>query len=385
MRIAFDFSAFIPQSTGVDTYMKQLVLHLAKIDSENQYLVCLNFEDRHLFEQTLPENFTCKYLSARPRPARLIYQQLMLPVAALAWRADLVHSPAFIMPFIRGISRHVLTIHDMTSFSHPQCHNALRRSSTYLAMVRASMRRANAIIVPSKATRRAALEFMPDLDPDRVQITSLGIGEEFQLIERSRVEETVRRLELPERYILFVGTLEPRKNLTTLVDSYRQLVEAGSISENLVIAGKLGWGYDELLKQLDVPAIRDKVHLMGYLDQEDLPAVYAGARLFVYPSIFEGFGFPPLEAMACGVPTISTLSSSLIENLEGAAELVPPDSVEALAEAINHLLNDDALWSIRRTQGLQQANRFRWTNTALDTIKCYQAAMETDSNGAGRP
>lgn len=378
MRIAFDFSALIPQSTGVDTYMIQLILHLAKVDSENQYLICLNFEDRHLFEQKLPENFSCRYLSVRPRPARLFYQQLILPVVALAWRADLIHSPAFIMPYIRGMARHVLTIHDMTSFSHPQCHNALRRSSSYLAMVEMSMKRADAIIVPSKATQQAALDFMPDLDPGNIHITSLGIGEEFRLIDHSKIEETVRRLELPESYILFVGTLEPRKNLTTLVESYRQLVEAGSISEDLVIAGKLGWGYDELLKQLDVPSIRDKVHLLGYLDQKDLPAVYAGARLFVYPSLFEGFGFPPLEAMACGVPTISTLSSSLIENLEGAAELVPPSNVEALAEAINLLLNDHELWASRRVRGLEQASRFRWSNTARATIECYQAAMASD-------
>jgi glycosyltransferase involved in cell wall biosynthesis len=385
MRIAFDFSAFIPQSTGVDTYMKQLVLHLAKVDQENQYLVCLNLEDRHLFGPDLPENFSCTYLSARPRPLRLIYQQSILPVAALAWRADIVHSPAFIMPFIRGTSRHVLTIHDMTSFSHPECHNALRRSASYQAMVKASMRRADTLIVPSQATRQAALDFMPDLNPDDIKVTSLGIGDEFRLIEPGIVQEATRRLKLPRRYVLFVGTLEPRKNLAMLVESYRQLAEAGAITEHLVIAGKLGWGYEALLKQISEPALKGKVHLMGYLDQKDLPAVYAGARLFIYPSLFEGFGFPPLEAMACGVPTISTLSSSLIENLRGAAELVPPDSVEALAEAMSRLLSDKELWTSRREQGLEHANHFRWKNTARETIKCYQATLATDHRGSAHP
>ena len=142
-----------------------------------------------------------------------------------------------------------------------------------------------------------------------------------------------------------------------------------------MLAGKLGWGYEALLKQIDVPALRGKVHLAGYVDQQDLPAVYSGARLFVYPSLHEGFGFPPLEAMACGVPVISTLSSSLVENLAGVAELVSPDDVAALADAIRRVLADETLWAKRRAQGLEQASHYRWDRTARETLKSYQAAM----------
>jgi glycosyltransferase involved in cell wall biosynthesis len=247
------------------------------------------------------------------------------------------------------------------------------------------MRRADKIIVPSSATRQAALDFMPDLHPDHISITTLGIGEEFQEIDPGKIAEASSRLKLPGHYVLFVGTIEPRKNLSALVESYRRLVEAGSIRESLVIAGKLGWGYDELLKQIDVPELKGKVHMLGYLDQEDLPAVYAGAKLFVYPSLFEGFGFPPLEAMACGVPTVSTLSSSLIENLAGAAELVQPDSVEALADAMSRLLNDESLWASRRAMGLEQANRYRWEHTARATLECYKEAMAINRHGLSKP
>jgi alpha-1,3-rhamnosyl/mannosyltransferase len=120
------------------------------------------------------------------------------------------------------------------------------------------------------------------------------------------------------------------------------------------------------------------VHLAGYVGQQDLPAVYAGARLFVYPSLHEGFGFPPLEAMACGVPVISTLSSSLVENLAGAAELVAPDDVTALADAIRRLLTDDTLRAKRHTQGLKQASHYRWDQTARETLNNYQAAMASE-------
>lgn len=376
MRIAIDFTAFIPQMTGIDTYMKQLVSNLAKVDRTNQYRIYHNLEDRRIFTDNLPVNFSHTSLSARPRLLRLISQQVMLPVAASGWKADIVHSPSFIMPYLRGSARHVLTVHDMTSFSHPHCHIALRRSWSYRRMVLASLRRADSVVVPSRATRQAILEFLPDLQPDRIHVTVPGIGEEFRLCDPASVREVVARLKLPQPYILYVGTLEPRKNLPALVESYRRLVEAGAIKEHLVLAGKLGWGYEALLKQIQVPALRGRVHLAGYVDQKDLPAVYAGARLFVYPSLHEGFGFPPLEAMACGVPVISTRSSSLAENLEGAAELVAPDDIAGLADAMLRLLTDDTLRAKRQGQGLEQARQYQWEQTARETVKSYQAAME---------
>lgn len=378
MRIAIDITALLPQTTGVDNYLIQLVLNLAKIDHRNEYKIFHNHENRGIFGGRLPRNFSLTAVSLRPRPIRLFAQQVILPIATCRWKADVVHSPSFIMPYIRGSARHVLTVHDMTSFSHPHCHIALRRSLLYRRMVLASLRRADVVAVPSKATRQAILEFLPDLQPDRIHVTVPGIGEEFRLCDSTSVQEVVTRLTLPQPYILYVGTLEPRKNLPALVESYRRLVEAGAIKEHLVLAGKLGWGYEALLKQVHAPALRGKVHLVGYVDQQDLPAVYAGARLFVYPSLHEGFGFPPLEAMACGVPVVSTLSSSLVENLEGAAELVAPDDIVALADAIRRLLTDDALRAKRRTQGLEQASHYRWDQTARETLKSYQTAMEIE-------
>ncbi len=375
MRVAFDFTAFIPQMTGIDTYLKQLVWYLAKVDQASQYRIYHNHEDRHLFAEGLPENVSHVSLSTRPRPVRLAAQQVFLPAAATLWGADVVHSPSFIMPYLRGAARHVLTVHDMTFFSHPQCHIALRRSALYRRMVLASLRRADVVVAPSQATRQAILEFLPNLDPDRIHVTVPGISEEFRPCDPASVRGVVARLALPDPYILYVGTLEPRKNIPALVEAYRRLVEAGAIKERLVLAGKLGWGYEALLKQIQAPALRGKVHLAGYVSQQDLPALYAGARLFVYPSLHEGFGFPPLEAMACGVPVISTRSSSLTENLEAAAELVAPDDVVGLAAVMRRLLSDDRLRAKRQSEGLEQARQYRWDQTARATVKSYQAAM----------
>ena len=171
---------------------------------------------------------------------------------------------------------------------------------------------------------------MPDIRSERIHVIPAGVGEEFHLQAANDVQRARSRLKLNWPYILYVGTIEPRKNLQRLVESYERLIAKGGVREHLVLAGRLGWDYKGILEQINSPALRDRVHLPGYISQGDLPLLYAGARLFVYPSLEEGFGFPPLEAMACGVPTIASLSSSLAENLREAAELVPPDDTEAL-------------------------------------------------------
>jgi glycosyltransferase involved in cell wall biosynthesis len=277
------------------------------------------------------------------------------------------------MPYCRGRQRHLLTVHDMTFFSMPQVHTTLRRSATFRRLVMTSIRRAHLINVPSRTTRDAILEWLPDMPPEKVCVTEYGVSSCFHPAPQEQVSRETRRLGLPESYVLFVGTIEPRKNLDLLVESYRKMVLAGEISEHLVLAGKLGSGYQPLLEQIERTKLRDRVHLLGFVPEPDLPWLYRGARLFVYPSLSEGFGFPPLEAMACGVPVISTLGSSVEENLHGAAELVPTKDANALAELMHRLLRDEALREQRRDVGLRRAAAFRWENTARRVLECYLA------------
>ncbi len=375
MRIIVDLTALLPEPTGVDTFLCQLVLALGRVDRHNEYQVCVNYEDRDLFRDQLPDNFTVQSLSLRPRPARLLFQQSILPVLAMAHRADVVHSPSFIMPYLRAGAHHVLTVHDMTSFSLPHCHIPLRRSALYRWMVLTSLRRADVVTVPSGATRQDILDLLPALEPSRIHVTVPGIGDEFRPRDPARVQEVLTRLRIPQPYILYVGTIEPRKNLPALLSSYRRLVAAADIKEALVVVGRLGWGYNEVLWEAQSPGLRDKVHFTGYVNHDDLPFIYSGARLFVFPSLHEGFGFPPLEAMACGVPTISTLSSSLVENLEGAAELVAPGGVGELAGAMRRMLINAEVRADWRAKGLERAGQYRWDRTARDTMGCYQAAV----------
>ncbi|MDR4460410.1 MAG: glycosyltransferase family 4 protein [Nitrospirales bacterium] len=371
-RIALDLTALLPHETGVDRYMIQLVLYLGKIDQWNHYRIYVNWEDRNRFVGLLPENFRVIPLSRRSRAVRLLFQQVLLPTLVGWWEADVVHSPSFIMPMVRGSQYHILTVHDMTSFTLPKCHILLRRSFPYRQVLLWSIRRAHLITVPSGSTQKDMYRWVPDLSRKRVRVIPGGIGEEFQVYPRQAIQNTLERLGISASYILYVGTIEPRKNLPLLVQSYKQLVTMGKTKEHLVLVGRLGWGYDAVLKQIESPELKHRVHLVGYVHQHDLPLVYAGATLFVYPSLQEGFGFPPLEAMACGVPTISSQTSSLIENLQGAAILVPPDDQESLTNAIDQLLNDKACRDRYRQEGFARAAAFRWEDTARRTLQCYQ-------------
>ena len=180
LRVGIDLTALLPVATGVDTYLLQLVEALARVDGETHYTVFVNREDRARFAHRLGENVRLAGWCRRPRPIRLAFQQLLLPAAATLHGLDVVHSPSFIMPMIRGRVRHLLTVYDMTFFSHPECHIPLRRSRPYRAAVLASINRAHLITVPSRSTRAEILRLAPSVNPARLRVVMPGIGEDFR-------------------------------------------------------------------------------------------------------------------------------------------------------------------------------------------------------------
>jgi len=386
MQIGIDLTARLPVATGVDTYLEQLLLALGGVDGHNHYTVWVNFEDRRFFDGRLPDNFRVTARCLRPRPVRLLFQQVALPAMALAARCHVVHSPSFIMPMVRGGRRHLLTVYDMTSFSLPECHEALRRSAPYRWAILASLRRAHLVSVPSRSTRDEVLRLVRGLSPEKLRVVPPGIDAVFTPRSESEIRAVTEKLGIRERYLLFLGTLEPRKNLPRLVEAFARMVERSGRDEALVLAGNLGWESGPLLAAIEASGLAERIRRLGYVAAADLPALLSGAQLFVYPSLEEGFGFPPLEAMACGTPTVSSETTSLTENLLGAAELVPPEDVGALAAAMERMLVDKGLRAERRRRGLECAARFRWEHTAAQTIECYRALapeIDSPSQGAG--
>jgi glycosyltransferase involved in cell wall biosynthesis len=378
--VGIDLTALLPTTTGVETYLKRLVRSLSDVDGTTRYTLFVNREDLELFSSGFGDNFRVIGGCLRPRSIRLLFQQAVLPAAALMGGIDVVHSPSFIMPMVRAGRRHLLTVYDMTFFSHPECHIPLRRSRPYLKAIIASLRRADMVTVPSESTKREILRCLPGMDAAKIRVVVPGINDEFKPMPPRRLAAAADTLGLSKPYVLYVGTLEPRKNLLTLVDAFHRLVEEHDVEEDLVLAGKAGWGYEPLFERIRDHGLDDRIHRLGYVPQELMPGLVGGAKLFVYPSLAEGFGFPPLEAMACGVPTIASDSTSLAENLDGAAVLVSPHDPVALGEAMVKVLKDEPVRNELRQKGLDRARSFRWEQTARETVACYRELMSLSTS-----
>ena len=377
MRIGIDMTALVTEHTGVDVSITNLVLALSKADSQNRYFLFVNSADRKTLRDCLPKNFEVLTVSTRSRLIRLLAQQIVFPILSYTLRLDVIHSPAFIGPIFRGRSRRLLTIHDMTFFSIPSHHTTIHRSRLFQQAVFWSIDLADKICVPSFHVRDELTRYSADVSPDKIRVVNWGIEDAFYPRPTEERNKSLKALGISFPYIVHVGTVEPRKNLPHLLSSFRFLVKEFGVAEHLVLSGRLGWDYAPVLDAIESDDLAGRVHLLGYVEQVHLPALYSGSRLCVYPSLAEGFGFPPLEAMACGVPVIASDSSSLVELLQGAAELISSDDERGLALAMAELLSNDSLRARRIELGLLRAAEFTWERAARRTLECYSELADS--------
>jgi glycosyltransferase involved in cell wall biosynthesis len=232
------------------------------------------------------------------------------------------------------------------------------------------------VVVTVSRTSRDALIRALGVPAQKIRVVRNGVSEHFAPVhDPGRLAAVREHYRLPDSFILYAGTLEPRKNVMSLLKAFRLLRAEGRIKESMVIVGKAGWLSDEIPEFIRRSGLSDRVHLAGYVDREDLPAIYSSARLFVYPSLCEGFGLPPLEAMACGTPVIASNVSAMPEILGSAAELVAPDDVRGLAARIVAMIEDDTLCQRRRRDGLARAAIYRWDRAAREMLKVYDEAI----------
>lgn len=289
---------------------------------------------------------------------------------------DLLHGLAFATPLASACPT-VVTVHDLSFLRFPDAFRRFNR--LYLgAVTRVSTRKAARVITVSESTRQDVIRWC-GVPGERVVVVPNGVTEEFCPAPPAQVAEFRARRELPERFILFLGTLEPRKNLKRLLDAYAIWLRSHGTppvdAPLLVIAGAKGWFYETIFAQVNDLALNDRVLFPGYVPADELPWWYRAAELFVYPSLFEGFGLPVLEAIACGTPTITSNTSSLPEVAGDAALQVDPIDSEALAAAMARVLAEPALAEQMRAAGLRQAARFSWTRTAAETTAIYRTVL----------
>lgn len=369
MRITFDATAIPANRAGAGVYIFSLVKALSQVDADNEYHVFAKAEHAEEFGPLGP-NFRLVRVPPLSTPQRLVWEQTVLPRALKTLGADVLHSPHYTMPLLAPCPV-VVTFHDMTYLLMPELHARFHRRF-FPPMMRASARRAARLLAVSESTRRDMLRLLP-ASAGKTVTTLEAAGPVFRVAPAPSVADACARFGLtPSRFLLYVGVLEPRKNVPLLLQAYARI--AGRFPDSpLVIAGKKGWMYDAIFAQVSALGLADRVVFTGYVAEEDLPRLYGGARAFVYPSRYEGFGLPVLEAMQCGAPVITSDVSSMPEVAGGAALLIDPDDVGGLADALARVLSDDALAADLSRRGIARAAGFSWERCARETRAVYES------------
>jgi glycosyltransferase involved in cell wall biosynthesis len=368
LRIGIDAHSVGTGLAGNESYITNLIEALARLDEVNQYtLYVTRREAVERFKHRWPHVSVRLTLPHTP----LVRIPLTLSQELRRRPVDLLHVQYTAPPF--APCPVVATIHDL-SFEHlPQTFK--RRSRMQLRLtVRRTARTAARVLVPSEHTRRDIIETY-NLRPERVGVTPLAAPAHFAPVEDQREVARVRRLyRLEGDYILAVGSIQPRKNLPLLLAAYADLRRARPQANlpKLALVGKKAWLYDETLRAIEEHGLGNLTILTGYVSEEDLPALYTGALCFVYPSYFEGFGLPPLEAMKCGAPVIAGNRTSLPEVVGNAGLLIDPFDKGALSAALARLIDDSDLRARLRVKGRERANRFSWRETARLTLEAYE-------------
>lgn len=363
MRIGIEVTAAVRQGAGIGRYVRELLRALARAGEANEYR--LFYASPHPIPYPLPElpsRFTARRLPFHDIwLARLWHRaQAPVPVEWITGPIDLYHAPDFTLPPVRA--RSVLTVHDLSFVRDPQ--SAPPGLRHYLnTVVPRSVRRADHLIAVSNGTRDDLVDLC-QTSPEKITVLYEGVDSIFKPTRDPAVRSKYNLGSAP--YVFSVSTIQPRKNYRRLIQAFAALPP----DLNLVIAGDKGWLYDDILAEAEQPAVRGRVRFIGSVPDRDLPALYTEAAAFAYPSLYEGFGLPLLEAMACGTPTLASNVSCLPEVAGGASVLVDPYRVESIAEGLKQLLVEPDPWV---DKGLARAAQFRWDDMATRLIALYKS------------
>jgi len=355
------------RSAGISVYVTSLLRHLASVESDLRYALLLGDKQVSAHAFGLPTVFS--RLSTRRPPVRILWEQSVLPLLLRRLGADLLHAPAFVGPLLSPCPR-VITIHDLSFLRYPEFFR--RGNRLYLrAMTGIACRRAAAVIAVSNFTAAETVNLL-NVPAERVHTIYHGIDPRFHPLPDDEVARFRREMALPEQFVLYMGTLEPRKNIVALVRAFARLRDPDL---HLVLAGGKGWLYEEIFAEVERLSLDARVHFPGYVSAETQTLWYNAAHAFAYISNYEGFGFPVLEALACGTPTLTASTTSLPEAGGDGALTVPPDDETAIAEGLHRLLTDSVLRENLRRRGLAHAAQFSWAETARQTAALYRQVL----------
>ena len=369
MRIGIDTRLIYYQRAGIASYIVGLLQGIATVGSRHEFVILPSRKDRNA--ANLPSRFHRHQLWTPPHHR---FERLALAVELATVRMDVLHSPDFIPP-MRVLSgrRHVITVHDLAFLKYPEV--LTPESRRYYGHIGPAVDQADAVIAVSENTKRDLMALL-DTPEDKIHVIPEAADLEYRPInDQARVQRVLDRLGLRKPFFMFVGTIEPKKNLKTLFQAYaefRNLVRATAPLPDLVVVGRKGWLYADILKVVEQLGLKECVHFLGRIDQVDLACLYNGALCLAYPSLYEGFGLPALEAMQCGTPVVTSNVSSLPEVVGDAAICVDPRDADALTQALSRVWTSPDLRADLRRRGLARAAQFSREQMARGTLEVYE-------------
>jgi glycosyltransferase involved in cell wall biosynthesis len=377
MKILIDCTQITRNKAGVGAYALNLITELLQRQGRDLQIMLLVQDDDpdFAFAQERAQIIRVPAKFFRYLPFRFVLEQFYIPRLTRKHKVDVLHSLHYSFPLLRTRARKIVTVHDMTSFIMPEVHTRIK-VYYFRFFLSAGSSLADALIFVSNSTSEDWKHYFPKFSKPTFVIPH-GKASIFRPdLPTEKIRSVQQKYNLTKPYLLYVGTIEPRKNLTRLVEAFAQLAQSFP-QYCLVLAGMKGWKYTDLFAAIRSLNLQSRVIFTGFIAEEDKPYLISGSELFVYPSLYEGFGMPVLEAMACGTPTLTSNTSSLSEVAGEGALLVEPTSVEDIASGLKRLLTDAALRDSFCQKALHQASLFGWGSAANMTIQAYRTVAQS--------
>lgn len=370
MKIAVNCLPFRRELAGTSRYALNTMRWLLANDNSNEYIIFSTKEFAVNIERYLPNmRYTLNicHFDAERFYVRILWEQCVLPLQLILNKVDILFAPSLSAPIFSSV-RCVIVIHDMVAFYFGSRYSRLRK--WYIRfMTHCLLEKAERIITVSQHSMNDIAKYSKK-NVSKLSVIYEGVEDKFHVIDDRELLRCCReKYNLPEKFILYVGMLEPGKNLHRLIRAYGAIYK--NIQEKLVISGKKGWAFNDIFELVKELGLEKNVLFTGYVDDEDLPALFNCARIFVYPSLYEGFGLPCLEAMACGVPVITSGVTSLPEVVGDAAVLVNPQNEDSIASAIKELIESERLREEKQGKGFERIKIFSWKKNTQKLLQVF--------------
>jgi glycosyltransferase involved in cell wall biosynthesis len=365
MRIGINAQILTDGKTGVTRFAKNIALYLPRIGFEHTFIIFGNPKDCAIEGSNVILVPTSDNINTSTK--RILWEQFVLPRLLKKWNVDVMYFPDSTGMLFQRFIKSVITIHDIAPFAVPQTFSVLRRYYKQMSIQRAS-RHATKIIAVSQATKSEIINCLK-VPEENIHVVHCGIEDSiYRISDTSKLNEVRNRYKIAQPFILFVGSLEKRKNIVRMLKAFARGNRENRWPHKLVLVGGPGHGYSEIQQTIIDEKIENEVLMTGYVHEIDLLCLYSLADVLVYPSLYEGFGFPPLEAMRCGCPVIASNATSLPEVIGDAGILVDPKSVDELYSAIHTLFSDIDLRHVLIEKGMRRSAMFTWDKTAKNII-----------------